>query len=190
MRASFLFGDYVVRFSILLTATQAAERLGTSVERVLLWAAQGHLQMAGQDEDGRALFREHVIETMGQQLVALVPQELRRPRKSTNSTVLRKYGTPLQCGCNPARSAFYLCRTGAALNAALQLAEGLAAAMPSDALLRKLAGLCRDALARHLVDRQQIIEPSSHDKRISAQPPPGHAAPIANDGRLTSEIQT
>jgi len=66
-------------FSLLLTGTQAAERLGVSVQRVLQWAADGHLPIAGQDEDGRALFREHVIETTGENLVALIPSVDRRP---------------------------------------------------------------------------------------------------------------
>jgi hypothetical protein len=68
-------------FSLLLTGTQAAERLGISVQRVLRWAAEGRLPIAGQDEDGRALFREHVIETIGEDLVALVPPGDRRLRK-------------------------------------------------------------------------------------------------------------
>jgi hypothetical protein len=67
-------------FSLLLTGTQAAERLGVSVQCVLHWAAKGRLPIAGQDEDGRALFREHVIETTGEDLVALVPAADRRPR--------------------------------------------------------------------------------------------------------------
>jgi hypothetical protein len=57
-------------FSLLLTGTQAADRLGVSVQCVLRWAAEGRLPIAGQDEDGRALFREHVIETIGADLIA------------------------------------------------------------------------------------------------------------------------
>ena len=69
-------------FSLLLTGTQAAERLGVSVQRILRWAAEGRLPIAGQDEDGRALFREHVIETIGEDLVALRSPEDCRPRAS------------------------------------------------------------------------------------------------------------
>jgi predicted site-specific integrase-resolvase len=65
----------------MLTGSQAAERLGVSVQRVLRWAAEGRLPIAGQDEDGRALFREHVIETVGEDLVALRPSGDCRPRK-------------------------------------------------------------------------------------------------------------
>ena len=57
---------------------------------------------------------------------------------------------PLPCGCNLRRSPPRLCRNGAALNAALQLAELIAAAMPNDPLLRKLARICREALTKHL----------------------------------------
>jgi hypothetical protein len=52
-------------FSVLLTASQSADRLRVGIERVLLWAVEGRLRIAGQDEDGRALFREHVIDTAG-----------------------------------------------------------------------------------------------------------------------------
>jgi len=71
-------------FSLLLTGTQAAERLGVSVQRVLHWAAEGRLPIAGQDEDGRALFREHVIETTGADLVARMPPAERWPRRARN----------------------------------------------------------------------------------------------------------
>jgi hypothetical protein len=55
---------------MLLTARQAADRLGVTVERVLNWTGEGRLPIAGQDEDGRELFREHVIATQGEALVA------------------------------------------------------------------------------------------------------------------------
>jgi hypothetical protein len=68
-------------FSLLLTGTQAAERLGVSVQCVLRWAAECRLPIAGQDEDGRALFREHVVETIGEDLVAARPAGDCRPLK-------------------------------------------------------------------------------------------------------------
>jgi predicted site-specific integrase-resolvase len=52
-------------FSLLLTARQAADRLGVPVGTVLHWVATGRLRIAGQDEDGRALFREGAIESLG-----------------------------------------------------------------------------------------------------------------------------
>jgi hypothetical protein len=139
-------------FSLLLTASQAADRLGVSVERVLLWAAEGRLRVAGQDEDGRALFREHVIDSRGEELAALTPPELRRRGgKPSDKRLNSERGQPLPCGCNLGRSPLHLCRTGAALNGALQLTETLAVAVPDDPLVRRLAGLCREALMKHLM---------------------------------------
>jgi predicted site-specific integrase-resolvase len=65
---------------MLLTARQAADRLGVTVERVLHWTGEGRLPIAGQDEDGRELFREHVIATKGQALVALAPPAVQKPQ--------------------------------------------------------------------------------------------------------------
>ena len=137
-------------FSLLLTAAQAASRLGVPIETVLGWAATGQLRIAGQDEDGRALFREAAIDTRGEELASLtVPGP--RLRKGT-SEVQRdeEHEPPLPCGCNLRRSPPRLCRNGAALNAALQLVELIAAAMPNDPLLPKLARICREALTKHL----------------------------------------
>jgi hypothetical protein len=138
-------------FSLLLTASQAAARLGVPIETVLGWAAAGRLQIAGQDEDGRALFREGVIDGVGEDLAALTPSALRFARKARRTRPDTERLPPLPCGCNLARSPFHLCPTGAALNAALQLAEMLAALTSGDPLLRKLAGLAREALTKHLV---------------------------------------
>src|SRR5262245_9506284 len=139
-------------FSLLLTASQAADRLGVSIERVLLWAAEGRLPIAGQDEDGRALFRERVVDSRGEELAALTLSGVRpRGGKPSDKRLNSERGPPLPCGCNPGRSPLHLCRTGAALNAALQLTETLAVAMPDDPLVRKLAGLCREGLMKHLM---------------------------------------
>src|ERR1041384_2836819 len=107
-------------FSLLLTSGEAADRLGVSVERLFVWVADGRLRVAEQDEAGRALFREHVIDTIGERLAALTPADKRHPKKSGRTV---QHQPPLPCGCNPARSGLHLCRTGAALNAALQLTE-------------------------------------------------------------------
>ena len=70
-------------FSLLLTASQTASRLGVPIETVLGWAATGQLRIAGQDEDGRALFREAAIDTRGEELASLtVPGP--RLRKGTS----------------------------------------------------------------------------------------------------------
>jgi hypothetical protein len=154
------------RFSLLLTASQTAEVLGVSLHRILSWASDGKLRVIAQTENGQLLFREHEIAGDGEMLAALVPPGERRPRKYRLHAALPFYERPpeqcdLGCGCNLARSPLYLCRTGAALNAALQLAEMLAVAMPNDPLLRKLAGLCREALMKHLMPGVAVITASA-----------------------------
>jgi hypothetical protein len=140
-------------FSLLLTASQAASRLGLPIQTVLGWAAAGKLRIAGQDVDGRALFREGVVDSCKEELAALALPELgRRLRKKPHDEqVCTERGRPLSCGCNLERSPLHLCRTGAALIAAFQLTEMIAAAMPDDPFLRKLAGHCREAVMKHLM---------------------------------------
>jgi hypothetical protein len=93
----------------------------------------------------------HRPDPIGEHLAALTPPEIRFAKKARDTRTDVEQIPPLPCGCHLARSPLYLCRTGAALNAALQLAEMLAVAIPNDPLLCKLAGLCREALTKHLV---------------------------------------
>jgi hypothetical protein len=81
-------------FSLLLTASQAAGRLGVPIQTVLGWAAAGDLRIAGQDEDGRALFREAAIEGPGKELAQADRAKPRSPEQ-THDVV----GT-LPCGCD------------------------------------------------------------------------------------------
>jgi hypothetical protein len=157
-------------FSLLLTASQAAARLGVPVETVVGWAATGQLRIAGQDEDGRALFREAVIDGRGEELAALtLPGP--RVRKGTGEEQLDTEDEPsLLCGCNLRRSPPRLCRNGAALNAAFQLADMIAVAMPNDPLLRKLVGICREALSKHLAPPTEVAERAAHYAGINAKP--------------------
>src|SRR5205809_307233 len=113
---------------LLMTTREAAEYLGVSVERVLTWTRDGRLPAAARAENGDILFRLHILDDIGEMLVAFAPVKYDRRRRLTRC---QDQAQPLQCGCNAARSAFHLCRTGAALNAALQLTESLAAAVPS-----------------------------------------------------------
>jgi excisionase family DNA binding protein len=55
-------------FSILLTASQAAERLGVPVQRILALTASGRLRVAAQDENGRVLIREHLVRELAADL--------------------------------------------------------------------------------------------------------------------------
>jgi predicted site-specific integrase-resolvase len=57
-------------FSILVTAAQAAERLGVPYQCILALVAAGRLRVAAQDEDGRVLIREHLIEELRSELSA------------------------------------------------------------------------------------------------------------------------
>ena len=142
------------------------------------------MPIAGQDEDGRALFRERVIDSRGEELAALTLSELRPPGgKRSDKRLNSERGPPLSCGCNLGRSPLHLCRTGAALNAALQLTETLAVAMPNDPLVRKLAGLCREGLIRHLMPRPRVtMAQGPHD--YSNDRPSGEA-----DGRLFERLR-
>ena len=133
-------------FSLLLTASQAAARLGVPIQTVLGWAAAGELRIAGQDEDGRALFREAGIDSRGKELAKADRPEL-RPTKQPRNVVGTMARTPLPCGCDLERP---LCRDGVALSTALQFAEFLTFLMPDDPELRRVAEACRDALSRHL----------------------------------------
>jgi hypothetical protein len=136
-------------FSLLLTASQAASRLGVPIQTVLGWAAAGELRIAGQDEDGRALFREAVIDGRGTEL-AEADRAKPRHSKQTPNIVSTTARTPLPCGCDLERPHLSFCRDGLALSTALQFAEFLTFVMPDDPLLRRSAEACRDALMRHL----------------------------------------
>jgi hypothetical protein len=130
----------------LLTEAEVADWLGVPIEVVALWAREGKLLAAARTEGGQLLFYRWRIERDGAALAAFTPRPAHSRAKPSSSPAIPK----LPCGCNPRRAPVRHCRNGAALNAALQLAELIAGAMPSDPLLRKLGGICREALARHL----------------------------------------
>jgi hypothetical protein len=136
-------------FSLLLTASQGAARLGVPIQTVLGWAAASELRIAGQDEDGRALFREAVIDSRGEEL-AEADRAKPRPPKQTRNAVRTITRRPLACGCDLERPHPFLCGDGLALSAALQFAEFITFVMPDDHELRRVAEACRDALSRHL----------------------------------------
>jgi hypothetical protein len=135
-------------FSLLLTASQVASRLGVPIQTVLGWAAVGELRIAGQDEDGRALFREAVIDSRGKEL-AEADRAKPCPPRQAQDVVGATARRPLPCGCDLERPHPRLCRDGLALNTALQFAEFLTLVMPDDPLPRRIAEACRDALMRH-----------------------------------------
>jgi len=133
-----------------MTEGEAADFLGVPVEAIALWAREGQLPVAARSEGGQLLFYRWLIERDGAALAAFAPihspiGEGRARQQPTKS----EYWT-LDCCCRLVPAPGRLCRTGAALLAAAALAEDIAANASGDPFLCKLAGLCRDALARHL----------------------------------------
>jgi hypothetical protein len=164
-------------FSLLLTASQAAARLGLPIQTVLGWAAAGELRIAGQDEDGRALFREAVIDSRGKAL-AETDRAKSRPTKQVRNVVGIPPRRPLPCGCDPERSC--LCRDGLALNTALQCAELLTFVMPDDPLPPGLAEICRDALMRHLSPATSPVDEATEHSASKGSPARQPAVPASS----------
>ena len=73
-------------FSILLTASQAAERLGVPVQRILALVASGRLRVAAQDEDGRVLIREHLVQELAADLDGPAARDSRRGSAPHNTS--------------------------------------------------------------------------------------------------------
>jgi hypothetical protein len=67
-------------WTMLITTNLAACRLGVAHEHVLGWIARRLLPIAGEDEEGRVLLREHVVVERGELLAAEAPEPLRSPR--------------------------------------------------------------------------------------------------------------
>ena len=140
---------------MLMTTVLAAQRLGVSHERLLDWIARKLLPIAGEDEEGRVLLREHVVLQRGEALAADAPERLRSPR------LRRLWADParpriLRCGCAftaddrlDAEPLVY-CADARALDATRRLAEALVATAPGDPFFSRLAAVSRDALASHV----------------------------------------
>jgi hypothetical protein len=151
---------------MLITTNLAACRLGVAHEQLLGWIARKLLPIAGEDEEGRVLLREHVVAERGEVLTAEAPELLRSPR------LRQLWADPtrprvLPCGCafssdadaNPDAEPLIRCVDARALEATARLAHALAAAAPGDAFFSRLAEVTRAALARHHPD--MAAEPSS-----------------------------
>ena len=117
---------------MLITTALAAHQLGVPHERLLDWVARKLLPIAGEDEEGRVLLREHVVVERGEVLAAEVPERLRSPRlrrlwaRGVRAHVLR-------CGCafaadpQPHAEPLICCAEARALDATARLAEAFAA---------------------------------------------------------------
>ena len=140
---------------MLITTALAAHQLGVPHERLLDWVARKLLPIAGEDEEGRVLLREHVVVERGEVLAAEVPERLRSPRlrrlwaRGVRAHVLR-------CGCafaadpQPHAEPLICCAEARALDATARLAEAFAATVPGDLFFRRLAEVTRDAFTRHV----------------------------------------
>jgi hypothetical protein len=140
---------------MLITTSLAARRLGVSHERLLGWVARKLLPIAGEDEEGCVLLREHVVAERGEVLAAEAPERLRSPR------LRRLWADPtrprvLPCGCGfsadaePDAEPLIRCADARALDTTARLAEAFAAAAPDDPFFRRLTEVARAALVRHL----------------------------------------
>jgi hypothetical protein len=143
--------------TMLMTTALAARRLGVTHERLLGWIARKLLPIAGEDEEGRVLLREHVVADRGEALAAEAPELLRSPR------LRQLWADPtrprvLPCGCafssdpDPDVEPLIQCVDARALEATARLADAMAAVAPCDAFFRRLAEVTRAALARHHAD--------------------------------------
>lgn len=139
---------------MLITTILAARRLGVAHERLLDWVGRKLLPIAGEDEEGRVLLREHIVAERGEALAADAPEQLRSPR------LRRLWADParsrvLLCGCvfaahaGPDTGPFIRCADAHALDVTARLAEALVVASPGDPFFRRLAEVARDALACH-----------------------------------------
>jgi hypothetical protein len=142
---------------MLMTTALAAHRLGVTHERLLGWVARKLLPIAGEDEEGRVLLREHLVAERGEALAAEAPERLRSPR------LRQMYAHParsrvLPCGCLFAADAerdaepLIRCVDARALDATARLAAAFAGAAPADLFFHRLAEVTRAALACHFAD--------------------------------------
>jgi len=157
-----------------MTTQEAAKYPGDSAERVMIWASDGRPPEAARAENGDTLFRQHVLDDIGETLAACAPVKYDHRRRSATNREHRS--APLRCGCAPTRSPLHLCRTGTSLLAAVQMAEWFLADAPGDRLFERLVDLARDALTRHLAHGEPItpVDPG-HIKGS----PLRHSAPLA-----------
>lgn len=179
---------------MLLTTTLAARLLGVAHERVLGWIASKLLPIAGEDEEGRILLREHMALERGEALAAEVPERLRSPRlRRVWATGTRP--RVLHCGCAFAADAtsnsepLIRCADAHALEATARLAEAFVAAAPGELFFRRLADVARYALAWHLaglvsdnspepapvalVEQRLVGTASEAHQAVPRSPPPG-----------------
>ncbi len=165
---------------MLMTTAHAARRLGVPHERLLDWVARKLLPIAGEDEEGRVLLREHLVVERGEALAAEAPERLRSPRLR-RLWVNAAWPRVLACGCVfavdavPNTEPLIRCAEARALDATARLAEALAATVPEDLFFGRLAEVARDAFARHFAGSAADLSRESGGTASAADkidPPP------------------
>jgi hypothetical protein len=137
--------------NLLLTPTQVAMRLGIDGRSDIVadLLRRGLLPIAGQDEEGVPLVRQHHVERRGPALLArdfgALPSRFRR-------LAIADLPPPLPCGCaiDERDGPTFLCRTGRALEASAKLAQAFLAAAPADSFFKRLAVVTAEAFSAHL----------------------------------------
>jgi hypothetical protein len=144
------------------------------------------LRIAGQTEDGRALFREAEVLRAAQEMLA---RDLIDPDNRDVAPGL------LPCGCcwappvcigengPPEREPEFLCHEAQGLVQARRLAAAFALAAPSDRFFRRLADVTREAFERHIADpgQRNATAPPGRDGAQSGgrvPTPPSDCAPL------------
>ena len=143
----------------LLSSAQAAAVAKVSTLRLLALARRGVLRIAGQDEAGSVLFRTSEVLRAAQELPARDLYEaahLGLPPGLLPCGCILAAPASLHCKDNRPRpaDAEFLCRDAHALEVAASLAAMFAMAAPDDPFFIRLDRVTRDALNRHLSNRE------------------------------------
>jgi hypothetical protein len=152
--------------NLLLTPAQVAMRLGIDDRSDIVadLLRRGLLPIAGQDEEGVPLVREHHVEQRGPALLtrdfSALPSRFRR-------LAVADLPPPLPCGCaiDELDNPIFLCPTGRALEATARLAQAFIAAAPADPFFRRLAVVAAEAFSDHLSSKRGELRLLHVEKR-------------------------
>jgi hypothetical protein len=148
---------------------------------------RGLLPIAGQDEEGVPLVRQHHIEQRGPALLARDFGALPSPR--FRRLAIAELPPLLPCGCaiDERDGPIFLCRTGRALEATARLAQAFIAAAPADPFFKRLAVVTAEAFSAHLRgDRHELTPLQAGDR---GEPDGGQPA-LRTASVLTAEMNT
>jgi hypothetical protein len=171
--------------NLLLTPAQIAARLGIEGRSDIVadFLRRGLLPIAGQDEEGVPLVRQHYVEQRGLALLARDFGALRSPR--LHRLVAADLPPPLPCGCaiDQQGQPTILCRTGRALEVSALLAQAFLAAAPVDSFFVRLAAVTAKALLAHLSGGrgERRVLHDNHTGQWDAERPASRNAAIVSD---------